>query len=45
MTMTDSQKMFEMGLNGGKPKTGFRGVQPEWFYKDGEQYCEDITNA
>lgn len=33
LTMTDSQKMFEMGLNGGKPKTGIRGVQPEWFYK------------
>jgi len=30
---TDSQKMFEMGLDGGKPETGVRGVQPEWFYK------------
>ena len=30
---TDSQKIFEMGLQGGKPKTGARGVQPEWFYK------------
>lgn len=30
---TDSQKMFEMGLEGGKPKSGIRGVQPEWFYK------------
>ena len=30
---TDSQKMFEMGLSGGKPKAGQRGVQPEWFYK------------
>ncbi len=30
---TDSQKMFEMGLKGGKPKPGVRGVQPEWFYK------------
>jgi len=30
---TDSQKMFEMGLEGGKPEPGLRGVQPEWFYK------------
>lgn len=30
---TDSQKMFEMGLEGGKPEPGHRGVQPEWFYK------------
>jgi hypothetical protein len=30
---TDSQKMFEMGLAGGKPASAERGVQPEWFYK------------
>ena len=30
---TDSQKMFEMGLEGGKPEPGIRGIQPEWFYK------------
>jgi hypothetical protein len=30
---TDSQKMFEMGLEGGKPESGQRGIQPEWFYK------------
>jgi hypothetical protein len=30
---TDSQKMFEMGLEGGKPESGKRGIQPEWFYK------------
>lgn len=30
---TDSEKMFEMGLKGGKPDAGVRGVQPEWFYK------------
>ena len=30
---TDSAKMFEMGLSGGKPETGQRGVAPEWFYK------------
>jgi hypothetical protein len=31
--LTDSMKMFRMGLENGKPKTGERGVQPEWFYK------------
>lgn len=32
-TLTDSMKMFRMGLEGGKPKPGEHGVQPEWFYK------------
>ncbi|MCF3638890.1 GguC protein [Rhizobium sp. TRM95111] len=32
-TLTDSMKMFRMGLEGGKPKAGETGVQPEWFYK------------
>lgn len=32
-TLTDSMKMFRMGLENGKPKPGERGVQPEWFYK------------
>ena len=31
--LTDSLKMFRMGLDGGKPAGGQRGVQPEWFYK------------
>ncbi|BCH20684.1 AraD1 family protein [Mesorhizobium sp. L-8-3] len=31
--LTDSMKMFRMGLEGGKPPTGETGVQPEWFYK------------
>jgi len=31
--LTDSMKMFRMGLEGGKPKDGEIGVQPEWFYK------------
>jgi hypothetical protein len=30
---TDSMRMFRMGLEGGKPKGGRPGVQPEWFYK------------
>lgn len=31
--LTDSMKMFKMGLEGGKPGAGQAGVQPEWFYK------------
>ncbi|UFM64964.1 GguC protein [Paracoccus sp. MA] len=31
--LTDSMKMFRMGLEGGKPHPGAVGVQPEWFYK------------
>jgi hypothetical protein len=30
---TDSAKMFQMGIDGGKPEPGERGVSPEWFYK------------
>lgn len=32
-TLTDSMKMFRMGLDGGRPARGQAGVQPEWFYK------------
>jgi hypothetical protein len=32
-TLTDSMKMFRMGLEGGKPRPGETGIQPEWFYK------------
>ena len=32
-SLTDSMKMFKMGLENGKPKAGEKGVQPEWFYK------------
>ena len=31
--LTDSMKMFRMGLDGGRPAPGQEGVQPEWFYK------------
>jgi hypothetical protein len=31
--LTDSMKMFKLGLEGGKPGPGEIGVQPEWFYK------------
>ena len=35
--LTDSMKMFRLGVEGGKPEAGLAGVQPEWFYKgDGE---------
>jgi hypothetical protein len=35
--MTDSMRMFKLGLEGGKPKAGEIGAQPEWFYKgDGD---------
>jgi len=34
-TLTDSMKMFKMGIEGGKAKNG---VQPEWFYK-GDGSC------
>src|SRR5262249_10312413 len=30
---SDSRKMFELGLQGGKPAAGQRGGAPEWFYK------------
>ncbi len=32
-TLSDSMKMFRMGLEGGRPAQGKTGVQPEWFYK------------
>lgn len=31
--LTDSMKMFRMGLEGGKPEAGRIGAQPEWFWK------------
>ena len=36
-TLTDSMRMFQLGLEGGKPAAGKVGSQPEWFYKgDGD---------
>lgn len=32
-TLSDSMKMFRMGLEGGRPAPGEVGVAPEWFYK------------
>jgi hypothetical protein len=31
--MTDSMRLFQVGLKGGKPPKGQISVQPEWFYK------------
>jgi hypothetical protein len=31
--LTDSMRMFQWGLEGGRPGLGEIGVQPEWFYK------------
>lgn len=32
-TVTDSMRMFMMGIEGGKPAGNAVGAQPEWFYK------------
>jgi hypothetical protein len=32
-TLTDSMRMFQWGVEGGKPAQGKVGAQPEWFYK------------
>ena len=31
--LTDSMRLFKLGLEGGKPRRGETGAQPEWFYK------------
>jgi hypothetical protein len=31
--MTDSMRLFQLGLEGGKPSAGGISVQPEWFFK------------
>jgi len=36
--LTDSMRMFNWGLEGGKPPAGQISVQPEWFYK-GTAFC------
>lgn len=32
-TLTDSMKVYQWGVEGGKPGEGKIGIQPEWFYK------------
>ncbi|WP_280550427.1 AraD1 family protein [Halomonas sp. 11-S5] len=35
--LTDSMRMFKLGVESGKPAAGETGAQPEWFYKgDGD---------
>jgi hypothetical protein len=42
--LTDSMRMFKLGLEGGKPAPGQQGVQPEWFYKgDGDSVVAPET--
>lgn len=36
--LTDSMRMFQLGLDGGKPTAGQIGSEPEWFYK-GDGRC------
>src|SRR5215217_3810111 len=43
--LTDSMKMFRMGLENGKPKNGEKGVQPEWFYKGNGHIVANPGNA
>ena len=31
--LSDSMRMFKMGLDNGRPASGKEGAQPEWFYK------------
>lgn len=31
--MSDSMRIFKWGLDGGRPKAGEIGIQPEWYYK------------
>lgn len=42
--VTDSMRMFLMGIEGGKPGDGRAGVQPEWFYK-GDGSCMAASGA
>jgi hypothetical protein len=32
-TLTDSMRMFQWGVDGGRPPEGIIGIAPEWFYK------------
>src|SRR5213078_3133825 len=39
--ITDSMRMYQWGLEGGRPRQGKIGVSPEWFYKG----CGTILRA
>jgi len=38
VTLTDSMRIYQWGLDGGRPSHGGIGVQPEWFYKGNGNY-------
>jgi hypothetical protein len=38
LPVTDSMRMYQWGVEGGRPASGTVGVQPEWFYK-GTGHC------
>jgi hypothetical protein len=40
--LTDSMRMFQWGLQGGRPAPGQAGVAPEWFYKGGGSILRTI---
>jgi hypothetical protein len=42
---SDSRKMFERGLEGGRPAPGKRGAAPEWFYKGDERLLRGYGQA
>ena len=43
--VTDSMRMFMMGVEGGKPAPGTVGAQPEWFYKGDGSHIVGTGNA
>ena len=38
--VTDSMRMYQSGLEGGRPAAGEIGVAPEWFYKGNGDYLQ-----
>jgi hypothetical protein len=38
-TVTDSMRMFQWGIEGGRPAEGEIGIAPEWFYKGMVSCC------
>jgi len=46
VTLTDSMKMYQWGVDGGKPAPGLVGAAPEWFYKgDGALYARKTSRS
>jgi hypothetical protein len=42
--LTDSMRLFQWGLEGGKPPEGEISVQPEWFYKGNASFVQGRLN-